>query len=107
MSGSRSSRSFSEDTLQWLREMPLQEACSRLGLFWKEDPDFTPAKDKRTRRVYVSRQDGGVFELLVTAVKWYDARAERGGGGAIDLAMHLLDTEFVPAVKALTAARGR
>ena len=47
---------------------------------------------------------GGMVELLVTGPKWYDTRAEKGGGGAIDLAMHLLRLDFVSAVKRLQAA---
>ncbi len=34
--------------------------------------------------------------------KWFDTRAEKGGG-AIDLAMHLLRLEFVAAVKRFEA----
>ena len=33
--------------------------------------------------------------------KWYDTRARKGGGGAIDLAMHVLGLTFVDAVKSL------
>ena len=45
----------------------------------------------------------GDFEILTTGVKWYDTRACAGGGGAIDLAMHVLGLSFVDAVKRLTA----
>ena len=34
--------------------------------------------------------------------KWYDTRAKTGGGGAIDLAMHVRQVSFVEAVKLLT-----
>ena len=44
------------------------------------------------------------FELLLTGPRFFDSRAAKGGGGAIDLAMHLLQTTFVDAVKALRAA---
>ena len=54
-------------------------------------------------RVNVALGGGGV-ELLATGPKWYDTRAEKGGGGAIDLAMHLLRLDFVAAVKRLQAA---
>jgi hypothetical protein len=43
-----------------------------------------------------------VVELLATGVRWYDPRAKKGGGGAIDLAMHLLGLQFVDAVKRLS-----
>jgi hypothetical protein len=44
----------------------------------------------------------GEFEILTTGPKWYDTRAKKGGGGAIDLAMHVLGLSFVDAVKLLT-----
>lgn len=48
---------------------------------------------------------GQVFELLVTGAKFFDTRADKGGGGAIDLAMHLLRLDFVAAVKRLSSSR--
>nr|WP_017166853.1 hypothetical protein [Xanthomonas phaseoli] len=75
--------------------MPVLEALDLLGVYWKRDPDFRPLKDKTTIRVNVSI--GG--ELLATGRKWFDTRAEKGGGGAIDLAMHLFRLDFVSAVK--------
>lgn len=65
-------------------------ALDVLGLYWKRDPDFVPIKDKSTVRLNVS-VGTGVVELLATGPKWYDTRAEKGGGGAIDLTMHLLN----------------
>ncbi|EPH6076889.1 TPA: hypothetical protein ACV5PZ_004985 [Escherichia coli] len=93
-------RSFRPELLARLRDMPVPTALDLLGLYWKRDPDFRPLKDKRTERVHVS-VGGGVVELLATGPKWYDTRAEKGGGGAIDLAMHLLRLDFVSAVKQL------
>nr|WP_254176670.1 hypothetical protein [Pseudomonas aeruginosa] len=43
--------------------------------------------------------------LLVTGAKFFDTRADKGGGGAIDLAMHLLRLDFVAAVKRLSSSR--
>jgi hypothetical protein len=40
----------------------------------------------------------GDFEILTTGSKWYDTRARKGGGGAIDLVMHVGDLSFVDAV---------
>jgi hypothetical protein len=87
--------------LESLRSMPVTEALNRLGLHWKTDPDFRPQKNSSTRRLHVT-VDTHVFELLVTGPKWYDTRAERGGGGAIDLAMYILRLSFVDAVKRLS-----
>jgi len=94
----RSRRSFPPELLARLRDMPVSDTLDALGLYWKRDPDFRPVKDKETIRVHVSI-GGGVIELLATGAKWYDTRAEKGGGGAIDLTMHLLRLDFVSAVK--------
>jgi len=92
---------FDPALLAKLRSMTPQQTLDRLGLHWQRDPDFRPQKDPRTARLYVT-VGSSVFELVVTGVRWYDTRAERGGGGAIDLAMHLLRLSFVDAVKRLS-----
>jgi hypothetical protein len=98
---SRSRRSFAPAALDALRSMTPQQTLDRLGLGWKRDPDFRPQKDSRTVRLYVT-VGAGVVELVVTGARWYDPRAKKGGGGAIDLAMHLCGLDFVGAVKRLS-----
>jgi hypothetical protein len=101
-------RSFDDDTICWVRELPLSVVLDKLGdaglLFWRRDLEFVPEKDKRTIRVFVCTPAGSSWELLFTGSKWYDTRARKGAGGGIDLAMHLLRVDFVQAVKLL--ARG-
>jgi len=96
-------RSFDDETLKWVREMPLPLVLDRLRdagkLFWRRDLDFKPEKDARTVRLYVSSPEGAAWELLVTGPKWFDTRAGKGGGGGIDLVMHLLGLDFVKSVK--------
>jgi len=96
-------RSFDPKLVARLREVPLQLALEGLGLYAAVDRDFTPLKDARTLRWIVAVDEGNV-ELLVTGLKWFDTREGKGGGGAIDLAMHLLQVDFVEAVKRLGAA---
>jgi hypothetical protein len=98
---SRSRRSFDPAALDALRSMTPQQTLDRLGLGWKRDPDFSPTKNPATVRLHVA-VGGHVVELLATGVRWYDPRAKKGGGGAIDLAMHLLGLQFVDAVKRLS-----
>lgn len=100
---SRARRSFPPELLARLREMSVSEALDLLDLYWKRDPDFRPMKNKATVRINVA-VGGGNVELLATGPKWYDTRREKGGGGAIDLAMHLLRLDFVAAVKRLDAS---
>ena len=96
----RQRRSFAPELLTRLRSMSVIEVLRLLELYWKRDPDFQPVKNQNTERLNVAI-GGGVVELLVTGPKWFDTRAEKGGGGAIDLAMHLLRLDFVSAVKRL------
>lgn len=102
----RQRRSFDNQLLVQLRNMEIIEALGQLGLYWKQDRDFQPVKDKSTKRLHVT-VGSRVIELLVTRQKWYDVRSDRGGGGAIDLAMHLLNVDFVHAVRVLGKSDGR
>lgn len=103
-------RSLDVAKVTWLREMPLTIALSVMRdagrLFWRRDLDFFPAKDARTERFYVSDLDGQAWEILITGIRWFDVRAGKGGGGSIDLVMHLLALDFVAAVKLLSAHAG-
>ena len=99
---SRSKSSFPPALLESLRALSVQQTLDRLGLYWKADVQFQPVKDSSTVRLHVSLPAGCTFELLATGPKWYDTRTSQGGGGAIDLTMHLFQLSFVQAVKKLT-----
>lgn len=66
----------------------------------KRDPAFEPIKSRATTRWHVAIQ-GREFELLLTGSKFFDTRNQKGGGGAVDLAMHLLRTDFRTAIRVL------
>ena len=89
--------------LERFRQMEPEEALQRLGIHCKRDPTFRPARNSRTIRLLVGHANQA-FELLATGPKWFDPKADRGGGGAIDLVMHVLRKPFVPAVATLIAA---
>jgi hypothetical protein len=81
--------------------MPSEDALALVAVYHKADRTYVPIKDSRSRRWQVQTV-AGEFEILTTGPhKWYDTRAKIGGGGAIDLAMHLLQLSFVDAVKLL------
>lgn len=96
-------RSFNPALLTQLRQMPAGDALPLVAIDVKADPTYLPIKTGRSRRWHV-RSAHVQFEILTTGPKWYDTRARRGGGGAIDLAMHILGLSFVDAVKHLTTA---
>lgn len=101
MAAPRPRHSFSASTLTRFRQMPACDALALLATHLKADPTYRPVKDDRSARWHVSSGRGD-FEIVTTGSKWYDTRAKRGGGGAIDLAIYLLDLSFVDAVKFLT-----
>ena len=86
--------------------MPADDALALLATHLKADPTYVPVKATHSRRWQVCTARGE-FEILTTGPKWYDTRVRRGGGGAIDLAMHVLGLSFVDAVKHLTLGAGR
>ena len=94
-------RSFDAETLNSLRSMPACDALSLVAIHIKADTTYLPLNADLSRRWHV-RTSRGEFEILTTGAKWYDTRGRHGGGGAIDLAMHVLALSFVQAVKHLT-----
>lgn len=89
-----------------LRATPLQEALERLGYHVRTDRDYRPRTCSTTVRVIVEAVDRPrVFELLITGPKWWDLRAGVGGGGAIDLVMHVESMPYRDAVLALRRRR--
>ncbi len=57
--------------------------------------------NSRSQRWYVRADEGHLIELIFTGSKWYDVRRNKGGGGAIDLYMHLFGSTFQDAVAEL------
>lgn len=70
----------------------------------KIDRSFKPKTRGTTTRVHVAVA-GSDWELLVDGPKFYDTRAHHGGGGAVDLVMHLQRVRFKDAVALLRARR--
>lgn len=103
--GDRMRRRFSAATLDRLRVLQIEIALEAIATMVKADPAFIPKKDARTRRWHIHTERGD-YEILTTGCKWYDTRPRVGGGGAIDLTMHILGLSFVDAVKRLSVQVG-
>jgi len=93
-----------EQAAEHLRSLSILEALMHLDLYAKVDRSYRPRKDTRELRLHVSMKSGEVVELLLIGEKWFDTRAEQGGGGAIDLVMHLYGESFPQAVQRLKRA---
>jgi hypothetical protein len=84
------------------RELNAVTVLLALSEHAKQDPSFKPLKDPSTTRWHAS-VSGREFELLLTGPKFWDTRSNKGGGGAIDMAMWVLDLSFKQAAQLLTA----
>jgi len=96
-------RLFDERILIEWRELDALYVIDRLGGYAKRDSSFSPIKAHGTDRYHVSA-NGCDWELLITGPKFWDTRAAKGGGGAIDLAMHLFGLDFRRALHLLNTA---
>lgn len=70
----------------------------------KQDAEFRPRLSHDTTRWHASVA-GHDYEVLCTGPRFLDTRANRGGGGAVDLVMHVLGVDFKRAVKVLQDQR--
>lgn len=66
----------------------------------KRDPTYVPVKTRQSSRWHAN-VNGRDFELLLTGPKFWNTRGAVGGGGAIDLAIHLAGVDFKGAVRLL------
>ncbi len=87
-------------TLEQWRRLDVLHVLEKLGCYAKRDVSFIPIKAKDTLRYHVNA-NGAECELLVTGPKFWDTRREKGGGGAVDLTMHLFKLDFKNAVQLL------
>lgn len=73
--------------IEVIRQLDLADVCTLLNL--ERDPnDFRQFKGKG-------------FRISFNAEKWFDHEAKKGGGGAIDLTMHVMKLAFKDAVNYL------
>lgn len=91
------------DLLRW-RSLAAADVLTAVADYIKQDRDFKPRINAQSTRWHVSA-GGAEFEILCTGSKFLDTRASKGGGGAVDLVMHLLGLDFKQAV-ALLRSKG-
>ncbi|MFL9908773.1 hypothetical protein [Paraburkholderia sp. RL17-337-BIB-A] len=89
-----------EAELRRWRGLPAALLISRLAVHAKRDSTFVPIKGNGTERWHASI-GGREYEFIADGPKFYDTRAERGGGGAVDFVMYLHRVDFRGAVALL------
>jgi hypothetical protein len=89
-----------ETELQRWRVLPAALLISRSAAHAKRDTTFVSVKGKGTERWHANI-GGREYELIADGPKFYDTRAKRGGGGAVDLVMYTRHVDFRGAVELL------
>ena len=93
-------RSVDNIELERWRTLQSVDVLAFLADYSKQDASFVPRSGQVSTRWHITagRRE---FELLCTGSKFWDTRANRGGGGALDLAMHLHGVGFKQAAHLL------
>ena len=86
-------RSVDNSTLERWRQLDALLVLEKLGCYAKADRTFEPMTAHGTERYHVN-VEGWDFELLLRGPKFFDTRLQRGGGGAVDLVMHVRHVSF-------------
>lgn len=97
---------FDDELITRFRVMTVEKAALLLGLYCKKDLHYESTTHKNSTCYHISK-DGEVFEVIVTQLKWFSTRRGIGGGGAIDLTMHLYGEPFKAALDRLIKCQGR
>lgn len=97
-------RPTSEATLERWRSIDATVVLAAVSECAKQDDSYAAKKNLSSSRWHAS-VGGTDYELLLTGAKYWDVRASKGGGGAVDMVMHLLRCDFRQAVKRLRDAR--
>lgn len=92
--------------LELLRSYPAKVVLAAIAEHAKLDTSFKPLKNSESTRWHASIR-GKDFELVLTGSKFWDTRAEIGGGGAVDLTMHLTGLSFRMAIDELDRVLGK
>jgi hypothetical protein len=82
------------------RELPAVDVLTALADHAKRDVTYVALKSPLSSRWH-ARFGSREYELLLTGPKFWDTREHKGGGGAVDLAMHLARVDFAGAVRIL------
>lgn len=93
-------KSVDNSELARWRSLAAADTLRLLADYVKQDRSFIPRASHQSTRWHV-RANGVEFEILCTGPKFLDTRGGNGGGGAIDLAKHLLGLDFRRAVAVL------
>jgi hypothetical protein len=91
--GGMKKKKVGETELKRWRNLHAAEVLVQLAEYAKRDSTFVPIKNSLSTRWHANVK-GYDFEILCTGPKFWDTRSEKGGGGAVDLVMHMCNVDF-------------
>jgi hypothetical protein len=94
-------KAVDNSSLERWRSIDATTVLERIAEHAKRDVTYVPAKNASSTRWHATVA-GHNFELLLTGPKFWDTTAKQGGGGAIDLVMHVQRRSFKEAVAHIT-----
>ncbi|KPY55670.1 hypothetical protein [Pseudomonas amygdali] len=100
MRNKRSTKSFDDELITRFRVMTVEQIARILGLYCKQDKEYESSHYRNAKCFHISK-DGEVFEIIVSQLKWYSTHRRCGGGGGIDLTMHIFGESFKAALTRL------
>lgn len=93
-----SRRAVDKSTLGRWQALPAERVLVAIADHAKQDVTFESGSSSTRWHVSAAGRD---FEVVCNGAKYFDTRAGLGGGGAVDLAMHLWELDFKGAVRLL------
>jgi len=86
-----------------LRRISVPDVATALGLYCKRDISYRSQIHLKSECYHIG-VGSAVFQIVVTGQKWFSCSYGVGGGGAIDLTMHLFGESFQAALLRLEKA---
>jgi hypothetical protein len=93
-------KAASQEELDRWRSLRASDVVLAFATYTKIDPTYVAVADSTSERWH-AEVGGQHRELLLTGPKFWDTHEQRGGGGAVDLVMHMLACDFRRAVSLL------
>lgn len=95
-------RAVDNSTLARWRELDAVVVLRAVSEYLKQDTEFQPRQSHGSTRWHAN-VSGRDYEILCTGPRFLNTRTNQGGGGAVDMVMHLMQLDFRSSVAVLKA----
>jgi len=95
-------RAVDNSTLARWRELDAVVVLRAVSEYLKQDTEFQPRQGHGSTSWHAN-VSGRDYEILCTGPRFLDTRTNQGGGGAVDMVMHLMQLDFRSSAAVLKA----